>query len=231
MLTATEPMGPKIRRQRLRLALTQDELAGRAGMSKPYLSLIETGRLANPPSDQKLRNLEQALGLSSNELVCLAYIQRTPQDVREMLFERPPARQSRRERNRDRAPEVPVTSAHAAVLKAGAALLPEAIGWPDVSDRRAYAARVCDDSMSPAFRPGEIVVFSPTQKVTPGDDCYVRLIDGRATFHRVFFESAGGQAVIRLQPRNQRDRPTLVPADQVRSMHKAVFKYQRIERE
>jgi transcriptional regulator with XRE-family HTH domain len=226
MLMATvEPMGSKIRRQRLRLALTQDELAGRAGMSKPYLSLIETGRLANPPSDQKLRNLEQALGLSSNELVCQAYIQRTPIDVREMLFERivPPAQ------GEVTAP-APVVQSRG--LKAGAVLLPERFGWPDVADRKSYAARVCDDSMSPAFRPGEIVVFSPTKKVTPGDDCFVRLTDGRMTFHRVFFETAeNGVALVRLQPRNQRHRPTVVPADQVKAMHKAVFKYQRIERE
>jgi transcriptional regulator with XRE-family HTH domain len=219
-----EPMGSKIRRQRLRLALTQDELAGRAGMSKPYLSLIETGRVANPPSDEKLRKLEQALGLSSNELVCQAYLQRTPLDVREMLFERgsisTPAEEG-----------AMVSVPSKGGLKAGAALLPERVGWPDVTDRQSYAARVCDDSMSPMFKPGEIVVFSPRLKVGPGDDCFVRLADGRTTFHRVFFETADGQAAVRLQPRNQRHGPTVVASEQVKSMHKAVFKYQRIERE
>ena len=50
-----EAIGPKLRRQRRRLGLTLDDLAGRTSISKPYLSLIETGRVTNPPSDEKLR--------------------------------------------------------------------------------------------------------------------------------------------------------------------------------
>src|SRR3954447_15062818 len=80
-----EALGPKLRRQRRRLGLTLDELAGRTGISKPYLSLIETGRVPNPPSDEKLRRLEQTLGFGANELVTQAHLQRTPRDVRAML--------------------------------------------------------------------------------------------------------------------------------------------------
>ena len=80
-----EALGPKIRRQRRRLGLTLDELAGRTSISKPYLSLIETGRVPNPPSDEKLRRLEQTLGFTPSELVTQAHLQRTPQDVRAML--------------------------------------------------------------------------------------------------------------------------------------------------
>ena len=80
-----EPLGPKLRRQRRRLGFTLDELAGRTGISKPYLSLIETGRVANPPSDEKLRRLEQTLGFAAGELVSQAHLQRTPRDVRAML--------------------------------------------------------------------------------------------------------------------------------------------------
>src|SRR5512145_1268827 len=83
--TAMEPLGPKLRRQRRRLGLTLDELAGRTGISKPYLSLIETGRVPNPPSDEKLRRLEQTLGFTPGELVTQAHLQRTPRDVRAML--------------------------------------------------------------------------------------------------------------------------------------------------
>src|SRR4051794_41974510 len=63
-----EALGPKLRRQRRRLGLTLDELAGRTGISKPYLSLIETGRVPNPPSDEKLVRLGEALGLPSGEV-------------------------------------------------------------------------------------------------------------------------------------------------------------------
>src|SRR3954453_11697532 len=80
-----EALGPKIRRQRRRLGLTLDDLAGRTGISKPYLSLIETGRVANPPSDEKLRKLEQTLGFTAGELITQAHLQRTPRDVRAVL--------------------------------------------------------------------------------------------------------------------------------------------------
>jgi phage repressor protein C with HTH and peptisase S24 domain len=80
-----EPLGAKLRKQRRRLGLTLDELAGRAMISKPYLSLIETGRVPNPPSDEKLRRLEQTLGFGAGELVTQAHLQRTPQDVRAVL--------------------------------------------------------------------------------------------------------------------------------------------------
>src|SRR6476659_10829842 len=80
-----ETLGPKLRRQRRRLGLTLDELAARTGISKPYLSLIETGRVPNPPSDEKLRKLEQVLGFTAGELLTQAHLQRTPRDVRAML--------------------------------------------------------------------------------------------------------------------------------------------------
>jgi repressor LexA len=80
-----EPLGTKIRRQRRRLGLTLDELAGRTGISKPYLSLIETGRVINPPSDEKLARLEQNLAFGTGTLVRQAHLQRTPRDVRAML--------------------------------------------------------------------------------------------------------------------------------------------------
>src|SRR5579885_2567447 len=80
-----EAIGTKLRRQRRRLGLTLDELAGRTGISKPYLSLIETGRVPNPPSDEKLRRLEQILGFTPGELLTQAHLQRTPRDVRAVL--------------------------------------------------------------------------------------------------------------------------------------------------
>src|SRR5215216_1657250 len=80
-----EPLGVKLRRQRRRLGFTLDELAGKTGISKPYLSLIETGRVPNPPSDEKLRRLEQTLGFTPGELITQAHLYRTPRDVRAVL--------------------------------------------------------------------------------------------------------------------------------------------------
>ena len=84
-MTSSEPLGPKIRRRRRKLGLTLDDLTGRTGISKPYLSLIETGRVLNPPSDEKLRRLEQALDFAAGELLTQAHLQRTPHDVRAVL--------------------------------------------------------------------------------------------------------------------------------------------------
>jgi repressor LexA len=67
------------------MGLTLDDLAGRTSISKPYLSLIETGRVPNPPSDEKLKRLEQTLGFTPGELLTQAHLQRTPKDVRAML--------------------------------------------------------------------------------------------------------------------------------------------------
>src|SRR2546423_11327779 len=80
-----EALAQNPRRRRRRLGLTRDELAGRTGISKPYLSLIETGRVPNPPSDEKLRRLEQTLGFVPGELVTQAHLHRTPRDVRAVL--------------------------------------------------------------------------------------------------------------------------------------------------
>lgn len=80
-----DTLGTKIRRQRRRLGLTLDDLAGRAGISKPYLSVIETGRVTNPPSDAKIRRLEQSLGFTPDELLTQAHLMRIPRDVRGKL--------------------------------------------------------------------------------------------------------------------------------------------------
>jgi transcriptional regulator with XRE-family HTH domain len=82
-----EPLGTKLRQKRRHLSMTLDDLATRTGISKPYLSLIETGRVPNPPSDEKLRALERELGFNAGELISQANLQRTPTAVRAMLSE------------------------------------------------------------------------------------------------------------------------------------------------
>ncbi len=76
-------LGKLIRRRREQLHLTQDQTAARAGISKPYLSNIETGKAKNPPTDGVLRALERALQFKSSELIRLAHLVRTPVDVRQ----------------------------------------------------------------------------------------------------------------------------------------------------
>jgi len=76
-------VGQIIRKRREELGLTQDQVAEQAGISKPYLSNVETGKAKNPPSDPILRSLEAILGFRSGELTRLAHLARTPVDVRQ----------------------------------------------------------------------------------------------------------------------------------------------------
>ena len=269
-----QTLGAKIRKQRRRLGLTLDELAAKTSISKPYLSLIETGRVPNPPSDEKLRRLEQTLGFGANELVTQAHLQRTPRDVRAML------QKLLADRDKDK-------GKLAAELKpgfAGAVNLDDAymsgalaemversvgnveqvatnsvpvinrvsagypkdftdlsypprvaddyVGCPDVFDKDAFAARVHGDSMTPKYREGDIVIFSPALEPKNGDDCFVRFGDGQTTFKRVFFEqNEAGEAVMRLQPRNEKYRPQVIKSEEVAGLYKAIFRYQRVDEE
>ena len=282
-----EALGPKIRKNRRKLGLTLDELAGRTGISKPYLSLIETGRVPNPPSDEKLRRLEQSLGFSAGELLTQAHLQRTPRDVRAVLAKLMGDRTDRVPGSGFRVPEsavlalsVPGTqnpepgtrplnlddaylsgvlqelvdrssgnveqiSTNAVPLinrvSAGypkdftdlsypAKVADEYIGCPDVRDADAFATRVSGDSMMPKYRDGDIVIFSPAKSPRNGDDCFVRFEDGQTTFKRAFFENDdAGTPVIRLQPRNERYRPQVVPSEKVTGLYKAVYRYQSVE--
>jgi repressor LexA len=265
-----EPLGPKLRRQRRRLGFTLDELAGKTGISKPYLSLIETGRVPNPPSDEKLRRLEESLGFTAGELVSQAHLHRTPRDVRAMLQNlmhkasesaavprstTPTALstslddaylsgmlQELVDRSAGNVEEVR-TSAVPVINRVSAGypkdftdlsyprgVADDYVGCPDVHDTDAFAARVHGDSMTPKYRPGDIVVFSPAAVPRDGDDCFVRFADGQTTFKRVFFETGEtGTSVMRLQPRNEKYRPRVVSAEDVSGLYRAVYRYQRVD--
>jgi phage repressor protein C with HTH and peptisase S24 domain len=277
-----EAIGPKLRRQRRRLGLTLDELAGRTGISKPYLSLIETGRVPNPPSDEKLRRLEQSLGFPSGELLTQAHLHRTPKDVRVMLarlLEKSGTEARRHEAAKQGgngatavldAPTLPtnldeaylsgvlhqfVEASASNVDRVGTNSVPvinrvsagypqdftdlnyprgvadDYVSCPDLhDDKDAFAARVHGDSMTPKYRQGDIVIFSPAAAPKNGDDCFVRFADGHTTFKRVFFENdAKGQPVLRLQPRNEKYRPQVVASTDVSGLYKALFRYERVD--
>jgi SOS-response transcriptional repressor LexA len=269
-----DPLGAKLRRQRRRLGLTLDQLAARVDVSKPYLSLIENGRVTNPPSDEKLRQLEQALAFSPGELVSHAHLQRTPSDVRAVL-QRLMGEGAGKMRSADpgaqpnvhigidldnaylsgvlqqmverASPNVEAVATRAVpVINRVSAGYPsdftdlsyppkvadEYVGCPEVNDTDAFAARVHGESMMPKYRPGDIVIFSPAADPREGDDCFVRFEDGQTTFKRIFFESdAAGERVIRLQPRNAKFPPQLVPAERISGLYRALYKYQRVDEE
>jgi len=78
----TMSLGQIVRQRREQRDLTQDQAALQIGISKPYLSNIETGKAKNPPSDAVLTALEKALGFPPGQLRRLAHLARTPIDVR-----------------------------------------------------------------------------------------------------------------------------------------------------
>ena len=89
-------LGDTIRRQRRHLGWTLDHVAGRSGMSKPYLSLVENGQVKHPPIAGKLRALEVALRFRRGELQAFRLLDNTPSEVvgvlRQLLNRRRPAR-------------------------------------------------------------------------------------------------------------------------------------------
>lgn len=254
------PYGQRIRRARNDRGQTLDGLAAEVGISKAYLSLIETGRLVNPPVDAKLTRLESSLGFVPGELVREAQIARTPPDIRAALATLAGGRVGvdldaaylsgvLQKAVDARATDVE-TVALAAVpvinqVSAGGPTefadlshpaadadayvgLP-AGGCPGVADPHAFAARVSGQSMAPKYAAGDVVVFSPAAEVRDGDDCYVRLADGRTTFKRVYVEvDAEGQRVARLQPRNPAYDVRTVPAEQIAGLYRAVYRYEQL---
>jgi phage repressor protein C with HTH and peptisase S24 domain len=75
-------LGEIIRKKREELDLTLDEVSGKSGFSKPYLSTIETGKVKNPPSDKLLRKLEKILRFEPGLLLHIAHMDRVPPDIR-----------------------------------------------------------------------------------------------------------------------------------------------------
>jgi SOS-response transcriptional repressor LexA len=237
-------LGVQIRRQRRRLGLTLDELAGRTSISKPYLSLIETGRVSNPPSDEKLVRLEQSLGFASGELLGQAHLQRTPSDVRAVLSRLTQTADDtdlsevfRRLLGKSGHGSPSVTANVVPVINdVSIGQSPTAavnyVSCPDIADENAFAARVAGDSMMPRYREGDVVIFAPSLPARNGDDCFVRFDDGQTAFKRVFMETdEAGAAVMRLQPRNEKYRPQIVQAQRVAGIYRAVYRYERVDGE
>ncbi|MHC4616674.1 MAG: S24 family peptidase [Planctomycetota bacterium] len=76
-------LGQIIRKKREQLNLTLDEVSGRVGFSKPYLSTIETGKVKNPPGDGLLKKLEKTLNFEAGVLLHIAHMERIPPDIRQ----------------------------------------------------------------------------------------------------------------------------------------------------
>ena len=102
--------------------------------------------------------------------------------------------------------------------------------WPGISRKECIAASVCDESMWPQYRKGDVVVFSSAAAPLDGDDCLARLSNGQTLFVQAFYQTfPDGERAVRLQPRNQNYSAMILPRDKVKRLSKAVFRYHRIE--
>jgi len=71
-----------VRSERERRGWTVTALAQRAGITKGYLSMLENGKLTNPPSPAALSRLAASLGVPAETLTRLAALERMPGPMR-----------------------------------------------------------------------------------------------------------------------------------------------------
>ena len=76
-----EEIGQRIKRERLKQAMTQRDLAEMVRVGTPHISKIEAGR--ESPSDALLRNIAEVLECDFDELLLAA--RRVPPDLLETL--------------------------------------------------------------------------------------------------------------------------------------------------
>ena len=227
--------GQFVRSSRLERKLTQDGVAQAAGISKPYLSNIETGRAKNPPSPAVLTSLARALGIDPNALIERAQWERLPVDFQRELT----ALRGQRDQMRDLLEANPkAISAELRALLRASAKAKRGRGKksaPPAARSNSLAHLTgCDDGefitvttdeMAPAYAPGDVVVVSPSRAATHGDDCLVRFADtDEALLRRYYVEGER----IRLQPLNPAYPPRLCHRDEIKHTAGVVCRIERI---
>ncbi len=80
-----QTLGELIRELRRGRSMTLSALAGSIGSTKSYLSMIENHRVANPPSDELLALMEEALGVTDGRLRRAGDWERAPVAVRDQV--------------------------------------------------------------------------------------------------------------------------------------------------
>ena len=230
-------LGPLIRARRQAIGLTLAELADRAGCAASYLSAVETGARGTP-KPALLEALEAALRLERGSLTEAAAWAQTPASVRRAYARLAAQRRALDDLVRglrggpSGGPEdgpapmqVPVIGPVATCGAGEPGPGPREAAYvtcPGVDDPDAFAARLVGDGMSPAYRAGDVVVFSPARAVEAGADCLVTLVRGqRAVFGRVYFD-AGETGPVRVQPTNTAYVPVVVDRGGVAGVARAV---------
>lgn len=82
---------------------------------------------------------------------------------------------------------------------------PSGTGWeevlfPDVGDPHAYALEIAGESMLPLYRPGDLIIVSPTTEVRRGDRVVVKTTDGEVMAKEVIRKTANRLELRSLNP-------------------------------
>lgn len=77
-------VGEFVKNERVKLKLTQEELAEKSNMKATYLSKLERNQLSTPPSEEVLIALAYALDADPHEIVVKAG--RVPSDFRDLII-------------------------------------------------------------------------------------------------------------------------------------------------
>ncbi len=109
-----------------------------------------------------------------------------------------------------------------------ASVADEYVRCADVDDTQAFAVRVVDDSMEPAYHRGDIVVFSPSTPARGGDDCFARFADDNSTTFKRYYQD--GSRAVRLQPLNSKYPAEVCGREKINGLWPAVLRIERVRR-
>ena len=84
-MSGAEPIGQRVKRERLDRSMTQRDLGRAVGVGAPHISKIEAGR--ESPSDELLKKMAHALECDFEELLLAA--RRLPPDLMDKLASDP----------------------------------------------------------------------------------------------------------------------------------------------
>lgn len=178
-----------LRERRIRLGLSQSEIANRAGLAQSAYSRFETG--TRRPSVEQLRALAKALGAGLAELVGESVEHDHPQAVEHLT--------------------VPLLGE----VPAGppTALEPQAESHPvlrHLAGRERYVLRARGHSMSPEVKHGDLILVEYLQNARPEDlqgRICVCSLNGESTLKRVFVEKRGNRTCVVLRGDNPEVEP------------------------
>jgi repressor LexA len=250
-------LGKIIRDQREELRLTLDDVAGRTGFSKPYLSTIETGKVKNPPGDGLLRKLEVVLEFEAGLLLHIAHLESMPADIRSDYEAREAENRRYKQIIRNIVDGgVVVEGAENIENNVGEAkivsgqLVPVinkvAAGYPVDFDDLGYPVGFADDYVrcTDLHDPNAFAVRvfgdSMEPKFNEGDIVIfspaVEIVAGDNCFvrftgpHETTFKRVffEDSGSVRLQPRNEKYAPTIIEGERINGIYKAIMRLERL---